>query len=734
MPNIARSAAVGELPSCRRQEVRRDQTVHKAFFVMTGTVLLGLLAPVSVQAYIGPGAGFTVVSSFLIVVATFFFAFLSLLAWPFRWVIQLIKLRKLSGKGRVKKVVIVGLDGQDPVLTERFMQEGLLPHFSRLAGQGTYTRLQTTLPPESPVAWSSFATGCNPGRHRVFDFLVPNRNSYLPELCSARIEPPKRKLSVGPYTIPLSRPTIRFERKSQSFWKILGDHGIYSTILRVPITFPPERFKGLLLSAMAVPDLQGSQGTFSYYTSDAMEQTDITGGRVIPVEAADGVVTTYISGPQNPLRKDGREMCLPLQIEVGQNGHGTVLALGNQRYPLTLGDYSAWIPISFRTGLGIKVNGMCRFYLKELSPHFKLYMSPINIDPGKPALPISYPFPYSIYLAKTQGHFTTLGLAEDTWALNERVLDEDAFIRQAYLIHGERETMFFDALEKTTRGVVACVFDITDRMGHMFWRYLEADHPANAGKDVSKHRGALRELYKRMDDLVGRVMERTGKDTLLIVLSDHGMKSFQRGINLNAWLHQHGFLAMRANPRGAEWFEDVDWSKTQAYAVGLGGIYLNLKGREAHGIVAPGAAEQDVKQQIREGLKQLFDEKRSVRAIKDVYDTHEAYAGPYVEEGPDLIVGACVGYRVSWTCATGAVTEQIFEDNVKSWSGDHCIHPSEVPGILFCNRAITNENPHIVDLAPTILDLFGVKVPDYCDGQSLMPANEAAAPRAMSAN
>jgi predicted AlkP superfamily phosphohydrolase/phosphomutase len=292
--------------------------------------------------------------------------------------------------------------------------------------------------------------------------------------------------------------------------------------------------------------------------------------------------------------------------------------------------------------------------------------------------------------------------------------------------------MFFDALEKTHRGVVACVFDITDRMQHMFWRYLEPDHPANAGKDVSKHRDTLRELYPRMDELVGRVMERIGKDTLLIVMSDHGMKSFQRGINLNAWLHQHGFLAMRANPKGAEWFEDVDWSRTQAYALGLGGIYLNLRGREAQGIVEPGAAAQEVKRRIRSGLKQLFDEERGVSAIKDVYDTHETYVGPYVEEGPDLIVGASVGYRVSWTCATGAVTEKIFEDNVKSWSGDHCIHPSEVPGILFCNRAIANENPHIVDIAPTILDLFGVKVPDYCDGQSLMPFIAVDAGRAAS--
>jgi predicted AlkP superfamily phosphohydrolase/phosphomutase len=326
-----------------------------------------------------------------------------------------------------------------------------------------------------------------------------------------------------------------------------------------------------------------------------------------------------------------------------------------------------------------------------------------------------------MYLAKTQGNFTTLGLAEDTWALNEQVLDEAAFLKQAYLIHAEREKMFFDAVEKTRRGVVVCVFDITDRLQHMFWRYLEEDHPANAGKDVEKHRDAIRELYQRMDDLVGRVMQTVDDETLLIVMSDHGCKSFKRGINLNSWLHQNGYLALKGKPSGAEWFQDVDWSKTQAYAVGLGGIYLNIVGREAQGVVPPGEAAAALKQEIRKGLQSLYDEKSDMLAVREVYDTREMYKGPYVDEAPDLIVGASVGYRVSWTCATGAVIEDVFEDNVKRWSGDHCINPADVPGVFFCNRKIHGDTPSIMDVGPTVLDLFGIPVPAYCDGKSLMP-------------
>ncbi|MGH9339932.1 MAG: alkaline phosphatase family protein [Acidobacteriota bacterium] len=683
--------------------------------------LLHLLFPLGAQAYIGPGAGIAFVSSFFIVLITFFLAFLTLLTWPLRWAWQTLRGRRALHKSRVRKVIIVGLDGQDPELTDRFMAQGLLPNLAKLRDLGCYARLETTLPAESPVAWSSFQTGCNPGRHKVFDFLVPNRKYYLPELCSARIEPPSRKLRVGKYTIPLGKPRILFERKSQSFWKILGDYGVFSTILRVPISFPPEKFKGLILSAMPAPDLKGTQGTFSYYSSDPAEQGKFTGGVQIPVAANNGTVESYISGPDNPLLNNGGEMRIPFSIarKMGERSPDFALHIGAKSYPLALRRFTPWIPLEFRPGAGMKIRGMCRFYLKESSPDFKLYMTPVNIAPEKPILPISHPVTYAMYLAKTQGNFCTLGLAEDTWALNERVLDEAAFLEQAYSIHDERERMLFDAIEKTRRGAVVCVFDITDRLQHMFWRYLEDDHPANRDKDVQMHRGEIQKLYRKMDDLVGRVMNQVDEDTLLIVMSDHGFKPFKRGVNLNTWLHQNGYLAVKDQPSGAECFADVDWSRTRAYAVGLGGIYLNLKDREAKGIVSPGAEAEALKAEIIGKLRELQDQERNTPAVAEVYDTREVYKGPYVAEAPDLIAGFKPGYRVSWTCATGAVTARVFEDNLKSWSGDHCMNPPDVPGIFFCNRRIDQASVSIMDVAPTVLDLFGVPVPSYCDGRPL---------------
>ena len=285
---------------------------------------------------------------------------------------------------------------------------------------------------------------------------------------------------------------------------------------------------------------------------------------------------------------------------------------------------------------------------------------------------------------------------------------------------------FFDALEKTRRGAVVCVFDITDRLQHMFFRYLEPDHPANADKDVVRHKDAIRDLYKKMDDLVGRVMARLPEDSVLMVMSDHGFKPFRRGVNLNTWLWKNGYLVLKADrPTGEQWYQDVDWSRTRAYAVGLGGIYLNLLGRRARGIVKPGEEEEQLRAEIRQKLRGLRDEARQADAIAEVYDLKQLYRGPYVGEAPDLLAGFSVGWRVSWNCATGIIDDEVFEDNVKSWSGDHCMNPPDVPGIFFSNREVGVDPISIMDIGPTVLDLFGVDVPPYCDGEARMPARES---------
>ena len=362
-----------------------------------------VVVPATAAAYVGPGAGFAFVSSIFIIIFTTFLAFLTLLTWPIRWVIQRIRRSQALASARVRRVVVLGLDGQDPELTEQYMKEGILPNFSRLRDQGTFSPLATTLLAESPVAWTPFQTGCNPGKHRIFDFLVPNRKSHLPELCLARVEPPKRTLPLGPFRIPLGKPIIQAGRRSQPFWKILGDHGIFSTILRVPITFPAEKFNGVLLSAMSVPDLNGSQGTYYYFSNDPAEEADgglaakMTSGKRIRLDVTDGVGRATIPGPDNSLRANGGQLSVPLEIRVTENN--AELRLDDVSYPLSPREYTPWIELDFKPAPGVTVRGIVRFYLLETSPHIKLYMTPINIDPDKPALPISHPFTYAVYLS-----------------------------------------------------------------------------------------------------------------------------------------------------------------------------------------------------------------------------------------------------------------------------------------------------------------------------------------------
>jgi predicted AlkP superfamily phosphohydrolase/phosphomutase len=219
---------------------------------------------------------------------------------------------------------------------------------------------------------------------------------------------------------------------------------------------------------------------------------------------------------------------------------------------------------------------------------------------------------------------------------------------------------------------------------------------------------------------VGRVLTKLRKGDLLFVISDHGFTSFRRGVNLNAWLLKHGYLVLEPGADGkAEWLRGVDWTKTKAYALGLTGMFLNVKGREAMGTVEPGAQAEALKQEIMAKLANLRDEERGAVGINEAFDTAKLYKGPYLQNAPDLLIGYAQGYRTSWDCASGVVAGPVFEDNVKAWSGDHCVDPREVPGVMFCSRSVPVDDPALMDVAPTALKLFGVEPPAHMDGKVL---------------
>ncbi|HWL93817.1 MAG TPA: alkaline phosphatase family protein [Phycisphaerae bacterium] len=716
-----------------RRNLQVDATPRTVarFHLPFGAILLTaafctLLAPANAFGYIGPGAGFALASSLFVIFWTFLLAILTILIWPFRWIVRAIRGRKAFARSRIRRLVILGLDGLEHTLATRYMAEGKMPNLKRLAEMGSFKLLGTTTPPLSPVAWSSFLTGVNPGKHNIFDFLNTDRRNYTPYLSSVDIRPPTKTLKLGKYVIPLNKPSIRLMRKGKPFWNTLGEHGIFTSVIRVPITWPPEKCRGVVLSAMCVPDLRGTQGLFAFYSTRSNDAGERTGGEQVQVRREGNVIRSVIIGPENSMKPGAGAMTVPFTVEIKKPGQA-VLKINDEKFALREYVYTPWVTVKFKAAPGVTVNGICRFMLVSTDPDFELYAMPINLDPEKPAMPISHPQAYSTYLAKRYGPFATLGLAEDTWVLNEGLVEDRAFLDQCISIDAEREQQFFDALDNTKRGLCACVFDGTDRIQHMFWRYLERDHPAhpaNLDKNYKPNgtENAIEDLYVRMDKIVGETMNRVLRDrhSMLMVISDHGFNSFRRGIDLNAWLIENGYMALKPGTKlGFKYLAEVDWSKSRAFALGLAGIFLNIQGRDAKGIVEPGDAAQKLKDEIAGKLTALNDPKTAQPAIRRVYDKEKCYSGPFREAAPDLVVGYHRGYRVDWDTAIGKVTNAVFHDNTKAWSGDHCIDPELIPGVLFCSHKVESESPRLMDLGPTALELFGVEVPKNMDGRPL---------------
>jgi predicted AlkP superfamily phosphohydrolase/phosphomutase len=720
----------------RRLSARSPRTHRRlGLAVGLGVALAGLglaLAAPSAHAYIGPGAGFVFVGATLVLLTTLALVVFTLLTWPFTLLYRAIRIGNPYARALAPRVVILGLDGLDPGLTLKLMRAGRLPHFRKLAERGVFRPLDTANPSISPVAWSTFTTGVDASRHAIYDFLTRDPCTYGPLLSSTDIRAAKRVANIGRYVVPLEKPRIKLLQRSQAFWKLLGDRHIFSIIQRVPITFPPVPFRGLLLSGMCVPDLRGSQGTFSFFSTRQDEHGHAvhTGGEQTILRRQGDRIRTRIAGPENSLLRSGGRMTLPMTIQVAPDRGGVRIEIeGSEPFELPLRSYSSWVKLVFRPGLGVSVHGIVRFYLNCVEPELELYMTPIHIDPESPAMPISHPQIYSVYLAKKQGPFATLGLAEDTWALNERVIDEKAFFEQAMAIYEERERMFLDALAQTRKGLLTTVFDTTDRVQHMFYRYLDPTHPANAGKDVREWADAIPRVYERVDALLGRIWsEIERQDTVFMVISDHGFTNFRRGVNLNTWLKENGYLALKeGHETSPDWFEHVDWSRTRAFSLGLTGMFINRRGREASGIVSEGEEYRRLVAELARKLEALVDPETGRRAIRKVRATFEHFDGPYRLDAPDLLIGYDGGYRSSWECATGAVTAGVFSDNVRSWSGDHCVDPDIVPGVFFCNRRIVTERPRLIDIPVSVVELFGQKRARYMQGEMIFAPDAAVA-------
>jgi predicted AlkP superfamily phosphohydrolase/phosphomutase len=613
----------------------------------------------------------------------------------------------------MKKVIVIGLDGFEPKIVERLFAAGKLPNLARLRDLGGYSRVQTTHPAQTPVAWSTFATGTNPGCHGIFDFIRRDPKTYLPDLSLNRYE---QKNSFSP-------PRAVNLRRGQPLWELLSSAGLPSTVVRCPCTYPPDNVQGRILSGMGVPDLRGGLGTSTFYSSEqgvATQESEI----VLNVNSnGSGLIKTHIIGPRNPKNRTDLHFDITIQRDPSAKKI-VVLSEGEPRVlEVREGEWSDWLKVKFKVGLLQSVKGMVRFHLVQTDPIFELYASPVNFDPATPMFPISSPPGYAKELSDSIGTFYTTGMVEDHTGLNNERLDEHSYLDQCNGVLRERERMMVHELDRLDEGFFFCLFDTPDRVQHMFWRFGEEDHPANRGKLHADLDHVIEEHYQACDEVVGKALQYADDQTLFITLSDHGMNSFQRGVHLNTWLHSNGLLSLKngAAPNGdsLEFFRDVDWERTRAYAVGLGGIYLNIKGREGRGILDLTEAEK-LKISISNGLTDLRDPELGRVAIRSIVTREQVYSGPYVGEAPDLLVNFNEGYRVSWSTALGGVPHGHFEDNVKKWGGDHIIDPKLVPGILLMNKPFETQDPSLLDLAPTILTALGLPRGSAMEGNSLL--------------
>jgi len=615
-----------------------------------------------------------------------------------------------------KKAIVIGLDGLEPTIVEAMMERGELPAFSRLRAQGHYSRLATTYPAQTPVAWSSFATGTNPGGHGVFDFVTRDPATYLPEFALTRFEKPKNMFSP---------PRVRNQRRGVPFWQLLDAAGVPATVLRCPCTFPPDDLRGKMISGVGVPDLRGSQGTGTFYTQQQNAQPKES-EQLVVLPAAGDSFETYLIGPRNTRAKPAADTRAEIRVEVDKSAGRIRVHTGGESATVELapGEWSAWVRVKFKFSMLQAAGGQVRFFLRSIAPHVEFYVSPVNFDPAAPLFPVSAPQEYAKELAGEIGAFGTLGMAEDHTALNNGRIDEQAYLAQCGLVLAEREKMMDHELARYSEGLFFIVFDTPDRVQHMFWRFRDAGHPFHEPDLAREFTRQIEEHYRHYDGVLERVMEQAGGDTLLVVLSDHGFGTFRRAVHINTWLWEQGLLALQAGQKPDEalgdGFSRVDWAKTSAYALGLSGIYLNRKGREREGIVGDDGDAERVRRAIVSGLAGLADPASGCVAIRSVSRAEEIYAGSYSSEAPDFVVNYAPGFRVSWQTALGGMPRGIFEDNLRRWGGDHIIDPQAVPGILLMNRAATPRPPDIRDLAPTILAHFGVAPHPAMEGQSLL--------------
>lgn len=603
---------------------------------------------------------------------------------------------------KADRVLALGLDGADPRVLKQLMDSGHLPNMKLLADHGSFHPLAVPNPAQSPVVWAALATGQNPGRNGIYDFIGRDPKKYQPQLSLL-----DASCGGGEYKYPI---------RAKAFWDVATAHGVDSVIVRWPMTFPPPAIKGRMLAGLGVPDVRGALGRYTFYSDGPLEEGAEGGGLLVSVKPTQGVFKTELLGPQVRGLTGVKAISTPLTGKIDAERKRVEVTLGGKTVTLEEKSWSDLIPLRFESGLFSKYSAQVRLYLHSAAAPFALLATSVEMAPSQAVADFTSPKEYGAELEKAIGAYHTLGMPEDVKAYGNGHMDEAAFLELCRKVELERRAMLMFELQRFNPGVLAVVFDTLDRIQHMT-PYAEDIPSSPMGRYLID-----------FDAFLGEVQRKLPERTAVVIFSDHGFSEFRQSVDLNRWLADAGELSLdetafksRKAKSSGELYAFVDWEKTQAYAVGFAGIFVNVEGREGKGVV-PEAKRREVAERIKQKLEALVDPQTSERIIHRVYHRDELYEGAALGEAPDLVIGYRPGYRGSWQSAVGGVAEDVITPNEKKWQRDHIVDASFVSGSLLTSFPVEATAPHAYDLAPTFLSLLGLPVPPEMEGH---PLNEA---------
>jgi predicted AlkP superfamily phosphohydrolase/phosphomutase len=649
---------------------------------------------------------------------------------------------------------VLGIDGLDPVILDRMMAEGKLPHFAELAREGSYQRLGTSNPPQSPVAWSNFATGRDPGGHGIFDFVHRDPATYLPiSSATPPVQDHGHALDLFGYTIPIGAPEVKNNRSGTPWWDALVAAGVDTEVYRFPGNYPVPGSDAKVLAGMGTVDMRGGYGTYTLLADHPVQPDDPKGDiqRVsvqdFDLDGKPDTVEATLKGPPDlfhlkpgQIPGAGDYLTARITVHLDPDSDTAVVKVGDEDVLLRAGEWSDWVQVEFEAlPLGMmNLQGAVRFFAKELRPGFELYASAVNLSAEAPPQVFTSPDNWVETLYSALGQFYTQGMPEETGALRDGVFSDDDYLEQVGLVQKDSRAMLELALDRFRPGGATFFYlSDVDLQCHMLWRHADPKypglgHPARDPAIAPAHAHDIEKMYRDVDTALGQVRERLPEGTLLIVMSDHGFQPFLRKFHLNAWLRDHGYLVPKGEKRtGRIGLEDVDWQRSRAYGIGFNGLYLNLAGRESQGSVRPEDAPA-LLAEIAAALEAERDPTNGKQVVVKAYPASEVFHGERVSEAPDLVVGYNSGYAGSDPSTLGEITEAVLEDNTSRWSGNHLIDPRLVPGVLMTNAPLRDGEHDLTDVTASILDHFGLRPLPGMVGTSFLAgdANSHSAPAA----